>query len=262
MGLFEAIISGFVQGVTEFLPISSSGHLIIIHDFFGLEIESLSFDVAVHIATLGAVIWALREDVLDVLKVVFSKKLFSSLGLKIVVATIPAGIVGFMLSDNTLELLRTTQVVAISLIFWGIILFFADFFVIRRRHLITKIEKISWLRAVIIGLAQAIALIPGTSRSGITMTAGMFTSIDRERAARFSFLLSIPAIMGAGLLSTIDAVESGLDVSIVALVIGCIVAFVSGMFAIKFLLKYLKKGSFFWFCVYRVILGVILLIAF
>lgn len=262
MGLLEAIISGLVQGITEFLPVSSSGHLILIHELFGFENESLSFDVAIHVATLGAVVWVLREDVLKILRVVFSKKIFSSLGFKIMVATIPAGIVGFMLSDNTLELLRTTQVVAVSLIFWGIILFVADLFVMRRRHLITKIEKISWLRSIIIGLTQAIALIPGTSRSGITMTAGMFMNIDREQAARFSFLLSIPAIIGAGLLSTIDAVESGLDVSIMALIVGCAVAFVSGMFAVKFLLEFLKKGSFFWFCAYRVILGVILLIAF
>jgi len=260
MSLLEAIVSGLIQGITEFLPVSSSGHLLLIHELFGLESESLSFDVAVHVATLGAVVWVLRKEVIDILRVLFSKKLFSSLGLKIAVATIPAGIVGFILSDNAVALLRTTQVVAISFIVWGIALYMADLFVMRRRHLIARIEKISWLRAIVIGLSQAIALIPGTSRSGITMTAGMFMSIDRERAARFSFLLSIPAILGAGVLTTFDAIDAGLDVSIIALIVGCIVAFMSGIFAIKFLLEFLKKGNFFYFCVYRVIFGVILLI--
>jgi len=260
MTIPQAIIAGIIQGITEFLPISSSGHLIIVREFFGIEMESLSFDVAVHIATLIAVIWVMRKEILDIIKEFFSKKIWKSTGLKIIAATIPAVIFGLILRGDLIDIIRTTQVVAASLIFWGIVLYIADIFARRQKRLIKKLKKIGWFRAIIIGVAQAIALIPGTSRSGITMTAGLFAGIDRVRAARFSFLLSIPAILGAGALTTFEAVETGLDVSIWALIIGCIAALISGIIAIQFLLKFLEKGTYTGFAIYRIIIGILLLI--
>ncbi|MBU4315275.1 undecaprenyl-diphosphatase UppP [Patescibacteria group bacterium] len=262
MSILEAIVSGIIQGITEILPVSSSGHLILVHEIFGIEANSLSFDVALHLATLIAVLWVLREEVVDILRIVFSKKLFSSLGIKIVMATIPAGICGFLLSDNMIIALRSAQVVAISLIFWGIILYLADVFVRRYSKQRGSLEKISWFQSIVMGFAQAIALIPGTSRSGITMSAGMFAGLDKVRVAKFSFLLSIPAIFGAGVLSFFDAFNAGLDIAIAPLLIGCVTALVCGIFSIKFLLRFLQKGSFLWFAVYRVVLGVILLVLF
>ena len=260
MTFIQAIVAGIVQGITEFLPISSSGHLIIMREFFGIEMESLSFDVALHIATLVAVVWVLRKEITEIIKEFCSKKILKSVGLKIVVATIPAVVFGLWLSGDLLDALRTTQIVAYSLIFWGVMLYVADIYVKKQKGIVKKLKKISWLQAVFIGCAQAIALIPGTSRSGITMTAGLFGKIDRVRAARFSFLLSIPAILGAGVLSAFDAMEAGLDVGVGVLLVGCFAAFVSGIFAISFLLKFLEKGSFFGFAVYRIILGILLLI--
>jgi len=259
MTILQAIISGVVQGIAEFLPISSSGHLIIVRELFGIEIESLSFDVAVHVATLIAVVWVMRVEILDIVKEFFSKKFWNSIGLKIAVATIPAVIIGLLIRGDILDALRTTQVVAYSLIFWGVVLYIADVSVKKQKGFVKKLKKIKWAQAIFIGLAQAIALIPGTSRAGITMTAGMFAKIDRARAARFSFLLSIPAILGAGVLSTFDAIETGLDVEVSILIIGCASALLSGIIAIRFLLKFLEKGSFFGFAVYRIIIGIALL---
>ncbi len=260
MTIPQAIIAGIVQGITEFIPISSSGHLIIVRELFGIEMESLSFDVAVHIATLAAVVWVMRREIFDIVKEFFSKKIWKSTGLKIIAATIPAVIFGLILNGDLIDLIRTTQVVAVSLIFWGIVLFIADIFAKKQKKLIEKLQKIGWIRAIIIGIAQAIALIPGTSRAGITMTAGLFTGIDRVRAARFSFLLSIPVILGAGLLTAVEAVETGLDIGIGILIAGCIAALISGIIAIRFLLKFLEKGTFAGFAAYRIIIGLLLLI--
>jgi undecaprenyl-diphosphatase len=260
MTIFEAIISGFIQGATEFLPVSSSGHLVLIHELFGLETESLSFDVALHLATLIAVVWVLRKEVIDVVRVMFSKKIFSSLGLKVIVATVPSVIFGLLLSDGSEFLLRSTKIVAFSMIFWGIVLYASDLIARKNKKLNLGLEKISWLQSVIVGIAQAIALIPGTSRSGITMTAGMFAGIDKVRVAKFSFLLSIPAILGAAVMSFIDVIDKGLDMTITPLIIGCLVALAFGILAIEFLLRFLQKGSFLWFAIYRVILGALILI--
>ncbi|MBT3230843.1 undecaprenyl-diphosphate phosphatase [Candidatus Uhrbacteria bacterium] len=260
MTFFQAIIAGVVQGITEFLPVSSSGHLIVVRELFGIQVDSLSFDVAVHIATLVAVVWVLRGEILDIIREFFSKKWLNSVGLKIVVATIPAVIFGLWLRGDLLDALRTTQIVGYSLIFWGIVLYAADVYLKKKKGLVKKVQNIRWLQAIFIGCAQAIALIPGTSRAGITMTAGLFAKVDRVRAARFSFLLSIPAILGAGVLTMFDAIETGLDIEVSALIIGCIAALLSGIVAIKVLLKFLEKGSFFGFAVYRIILGVLLLV--
>lgn len=259
MTIWQAIISGIVQGVTEFLPVSSSGHLLIVRELFGVHVDSLSFDVAVHVATLVAVVWVMRDDIVQIIREFFSKKWWHSIAFKIVVATIPAVVFGLMLNGDLLAVLRTTQVVAVSLIFWGVILFAADVYVRKQTKLVKKLENMRWMQVVIIGLAQAVALIPGTSRSGITMTAGMLSGVNREQAARFSFLLSIPAILGAAILALVDASQTGLDIDIWELIAGCVAALISGMVAVRFLLSFLKKGTFVGFAIYRILLGLFLL---
>lgn len=260
MTILEAIVLGVVQGITEFLPISSSGHLIVLKDVFAINESSYTFDVAVHIATLLAVLWVLRGDIGTLLRELKDGIWKQSLVTKIVVATVPVVIVGLWLSGGVIDAIRTTQIAAWSLIVWGVVLYGADVFARRHKKQVKKIQKITWLQSIVVGCAQVVSLIPGTSRSGITMTAGLFAGLDRVRAAKLSFLLSIPALAGAGVLTFLDAWGNGLDVSMAPLVIGFLAALVTGVLVAQFLLRFLQKGSFAWFAMYRIALGVVILI--
>ncbi|MBU1126213.1 MAG: undecaprenyl-diphosphatase UppP [Patescibacteria group bacterium] len=260
MTIFQAIILGLVQGITEFLPISSSGHLLIFPEVLHWPLQDYDFDVTIHLATLLAVIWVLRLEVKNILLGLFKKNnKFGQLGWKIALATIPAVILGLVVSQH-IDAVRTTQLVAINLIIWGVVLWIADIYETRLKTSLSKVELLGWQQTFLTGCAQAIALIPGTSRSGITMSAGMFLGLNRETAARFSFLLGIPAILGAGALTFFDALENGLSTPIPALVAGFITAFLFGVIAIKFLLKFLVKSNFRYFALYRILLGISLLI--
>lgn len=260
MSIFHAIILGLVQGLTEFLPVSSSGHLIVFPELFGWDVSSVTFDVAIHLATLAAIIVALRVEILKLVKGVISGDAAErSLFAKIVVATIPAVVIGGLFS-NSLERLRIMPVVAVSLILWGIVLLLAEQYSKRYLRGVRDPEHMNWVQAIVIGLMQVLAFIPGTSRSGVTMSAGLFLGLDKSTAAKFSFLLAIPAIAGAGAVAGVQVFEHGLDVPISAIIAGCISAFISGLFAIRFLLLIIKKWSFAPFAIYRVIFGLILLI--
>ncbi len=260
VSVFEAIILGVVQGITEFLPISSSGHLILFKEWFGLDATSLTFDVAVHIATLLAIIWVLRKDVWEVIGELADVPWHETMLVKLLIATIPVGVVGVLLSDGAVEALRTSWIVALSLIIWGVVLWWMDGRVKSKKTNVDLTET-SWKQTLLIGLAQAIALIPGTSRSGITMIAGLGTKMSRVKAARFSFLLSIPALAGAGLFTFMDVVETGLDMAWTPLIVGFIAAFVAGLVASSFLLKFLTTNRFKPFAMYRIVLGLIVLLA-
>ncbi len=264
MNIFQAAILGLVQGIAEFLPISSSGHLVLIPQLFGWQEQSLVFDVATHLATLCAIIWVLREDIQHILQGLFSKKHDREgvLGWKIVMATLPIVFVGFLINDAFLDSLRNPVVIAIMLIVWGIILWIADEVQKRRKKSVAEPARISWKQAIAIGCAQVFALVPGTSRSGSTISAGLFAGLNRETAARFSFLLSIPAIAGAGMLVFIDVIESGEAISVFPILVGFVTAFVSGVIAMNTLLFLVQKISYGWFAVYRIILGIIVLILF
>lgn len=261
MSILQAIILGIVQGITEFLPISSSGHLIAFPQIFGWEAHGYDFDVMIHVATLLAIIVVMWDDVRGILKGLFSKKSEEGvLGWKIAVATIPAVIVGLIIAGSYIDTIRTVQIVAVNLIVWGVVLWAADYYSVRVKAIIKSVEKTSWKKAIIIGVAQAIALIPGSSRSGLTISAGLFAGMNREVAARFSFLIAIPAIAGAGVLAGIDLIENGFITPIVPLVVGFITAFLFGILAIKFLFKLIQVTNYKWFAFYRIILGVILLV--
>ena len=200
MEWWQAVILALVQGLTEFLPVSSSAHLILPSHLLGWPDQGLAFDVAVHVGTLLAVIWYFRKDIRQLssgfIKTTFLGKPNADgrLAWYIGLATIPAGLLGLLLNGSVEEYLRDTAVIATTTIFFGLLLLFAD----GRNNLQKKLNDMPLSQAIFIGMAQAIALIPGTSRSGITMTAAMLIGYERSAAARFSFLLSIPLILLAG----------------------------------------------------------------
>ncbi|MFA5946669.1 MAG: undecaprenyl-diphosphatase UppP [Patescibacteria group bacterium] len=260
MPILHAIILGLVQGLTEFLPVSSSGHLIVFPELLGWDVSSVTFDVAIHVATLGAIVVALKDDIIKVIKgIVKNNENDKSLALKIVVATIPAVVIGGLF-HNAFESWRSMTVVGAMLIVWGVVLFVADEVAKRTPRMVLLTEKMPWLAVLLIGLAQVLAFVPGTSRSGVTMSVGLLAGLSKETAAKFSFFLAIPAILGAGAVTFLEVLQNGLDVPIPSLVAGSIAAFVSGIFAIRFLLLIIKKWSFAPFAIYRVVFGVILLI--
>ncbi len=275
MNLLQAIILGIIQGLTEFLPISSTGHLILAEKWMGLErsmtAEQITAFVAViQLGTLAAVIVYFAGDILTITKGFIQGNLLwvqgirdhsprkaMRLGWLIIVGTLPIGIVGVLAKkiiegDSTKNLL----VIGGSLIVWALLLALAEQFGTRRN----EIDHIRLREAVIIGVAQAFALIPGSSRSGTTITAALFAGMSREAAARFSFLLSIPAIGAAGLLELREALHQlpGSDM-MVNLAVSTAVSAVVGYASIAFLLSYLRRHSTYVFIIYRVIVGAILL---
>ncbi len=260
MTWFEAVILALVQGLTEFLPISSSAHLILPSQILGWEDQGLAFDVAVHVGTLLAIVIYFRKEVARLasawsLSVIGKEKSDDSkLAWLIILATIPAGLSGFLFNDFISEHLRSTAVIATTTIVFGIALYIAD----KRGSRQIRLEQISIRTALVIGLSQALALIPGTSRSGITMTAALLLGFSRDAAARFSFLLSIPLIAAAGMLKGKELAETGTDNDWFLVILGTVVAFLSAYACIHFFLKFLERIGFTPFVVYRLLLGAIL----
>ena len=260
MTVFQAIVLGLVQGLAEFLPISSSAHLALTPYFLGWKDPGLSFDVALHIGTLLALTWYFRTDWLALIasswQIVRTRKVETPNErrvLYLIVATIPGAIAGLLVDDLAETTFRSPQLIACTLIVMGIILWAADRFASRER-----VEADIGLRdAVLIGCAQMFALIPGVSRSGSTITAGRALGLDRIAAARFSFLMSMPITTAAAVLKTPDALrEQGFSAPLVA---GILAAAFSSWLAITVLLRFVSRNSFGVFAVYRVILGLVVL---
>jgi len=261
MTLFEIIILAIIQGITEFLPISSSGHLLLPAELLGWVNQGLAFDVAVHVGSLLAVMIYFRSDIANMTVDWFTKGFTrqqtqnSKLAWYVIVATIPAVVVGFLLKGWIEENARTALVIAATTLFFGAVLWYADATAKRTQPL----EKLSMRQAVFIGLAQVMALIPGTSRSGITMTAGLMLGLTRESCARFSFLLSIPIILGAGLLATYDLIKVNEAVDWRALLYGAAFSFVSAYLCIYLFLSWISRIGMMPFVIYRMVLGAVLL---
>ncbi len=252
--ILKALILGIVQGITEFLPISSTAHLILIPWIFKWhgDVDTLTFDVAIHGGTLFSLLFCFYKDWLSL----FFKN--RKMLIYIIVATIPAGFAGLILRDTVEYTLRSPAIIIFTLIFFGILMLLAEWFY--KRNTINQKNGASFTDALIIGCAQTIALIPGVSRSGITITAGLFRKINRQEAARFSFLLSTPVIGGAFVLESLRVVNSE-NYSLDLMVVGFLSAAVSGYVAIKFLLNFLRKYPLNLFVYYRFILaGIILLL--
>ena len=247
--MIEALILGIVQGLTEFLPVSSTAHLIIFPWFFhwGGELDSLTFDVALHAGTLLSLIICFWKDWVDL---VFKKqKLF----MLIILASVPAGIAGFLLNDYVEHTLRSPYIIAVTLVVFGCVMLIAE-----KMNKTRTLDSMDLGDALTIGLAQAVALIPGVSRSGITISAGLFRGLERETSARFSFLLSTPIIAGATLLHARKLLKTGADHNMTLFLVGFIAAAVSGFAAIKFLLSFLKKHPLNIFVYYRFGLAVVI----
>lgn len=254
MTILQAAVLGAIQGLTEFLPVSSSGHLVVFPVLFGWEPQGMTFDVAVHLATLLAIIVAMRRELGSLWKGVRSGTAADrALVAKLLVGTIPAVAVGLFLGDM-LDSVRSVTVVAWMLILWGIALGIVDRFA-KKKSTDRRVHDVSWRQAIVIGVIQAFALIPGTSRSGATITAGLAMGLERAQAARYAFLLAIPAIAAAGAKTAFDVTKTGLDVSVAPMVVGFVSALVFGIIAIRFLLAILKRGGFLGFAIYRIALG-------
>ena len=264
-----ALLLGLVQGATEFLPISSSAHLYAIPYLFGISdplLSSLAFAAVIHLGTLAAVLVALRSDVMRLTRVAL--RLITSAGrhrgdpaderliLAIIIGTIPAVIVGVAAGDLLESAVRTPLVVAGAVTAGALLLWFAERVSTRERPL----QSVGVIDGLMIGLAQALALIPGISRSGATISGGLLLGFRRESAARFGFLLGIPAIAGAGAIELRRLLESSEDLAASAplLLIGVVSAFVSGLFAIKLLFRILDGGSTRIFVVYRFVFAAVL----
>ncbi len=265
MIFYHIIILSLVQGITEFLPISSSGHLVLLHHFFNVEtgydwVKDQTIDVAVHVGTLFSVLVYFKADVMKLfcgLKGLCfkTKNNNTALALHVIIASIPVIIAGAALSILKPSWLHNIELIAWTSIIFGILLWWVD----QKYEANKSIDKMTIRHAIGIGLAQSLALIPGTSRSGITMTAARYYGFSRTEAARFSLLLSILAISGAGTLGGIDLIKSndlslGLDALLAA-----IFAFISGLIAITLMMKWLSRATFTPFAIYRIALGVALL---
>ena len=256
MTLLPLILLALIQGVTEFLPVSSSGHLVLFHHLYDGGVsearwaDDLMLDVAVHVGTLLAVLVYFWRDILNML-LLRDRVMIAYL----ILASLPVIGAGYLLYVTQPELLRSLEVMAWMTLIFGIVLYLAD-----RRPEQYELAKIGWQHALLIGLAQVLALIPGTSRSGITMTAARALGYTRTAAARFALLLSIPALAGAGVLAGKDVIESGDAALTEAVILAAIFAFISALIVIAALMKYLQHFSFTPFAIYRVGLGICLLV--
>jgi len=248
--IFEAIILGIVQGLTEFLPVSSTAHLILFPWFLGWkgEVNTLTFDIALHAGTLAALLLCFWKDWIELF--IKKQKLFGM----IILASIPAGVVGFFLNDIVEKNLREPVLISMMLIVVGFIMLAAE-----KSEQYKDMEKTNYMDALSIGIAQAIALIPGVSRSGITISAGLFKGLKREASARFSFLIATPIIAGATVLHLRKLLSSQGLYDFQLLSAGIITSFVTGVIAIKFLMNFLKKYPLNIFVYYRFILAVVII---
>ncbi|NMM44778.1 undecaprenyl-diphosphate phosphatase [Rhodospirillaceae bacterium KN72] len=256
MLLHHILVLAAVQGITEFLPISSSGHLIVTGHILGWPDQGLAMDIAVHIGTLFAVMIYFWRDVWQ-MTVGVGRAATGRGGppvrliVNVIVATIPVVIAGFFLKDMVETQFRSVELIGWTTLGFGIVLWIAD-------HVgmtIRRIEHIAWPTALVIGLAQVLALVPGTSRSGITMTAARFLGLEREDAARFSMLISIPTIAGAGLLAGYDIYKAG-DLTLTGdFVIAAGLSFATALIAIALMMAWLRRSGFGIFVLYRIALG-------
>jgi undecaprenyl-diphosphatase len=271
MEILTAIILGIIQGLTEFLPISSSAHLILVPWFFGWKPEGLVFDVALHVGTALAVLvffwkdWVslAKETILGIKEGAPFGNTHRKLAWLLVIGTLPALIVGLKFEDTLETRLRSPLITVFTLVALGMLLFYAE----KRSKQNRTMEMFAWGDAIWIGLSQAVALIPGVSRSGITMTTAMLRNSNRTCAARFSFLLSTPVIVGAGILQGWKLIRvlrhpigDAAAINWYALLLGIAVAAITGFLCIKFFLRYLQTKSFMPFVIYRLLLAGIVLV--
>ena len=258
----QVVVLGVLQGLTEFLPISSSAHLILLPLLVSWPDQGLAFDVAVHVGTLLAVLAYFRRDLLRMghnwlRSLAASDRVGdSNMVWFLLVGTVPAGVCGIAINAFGTELLRSAWVITGATVFFALLLWWCD----RYKRGARGDADIGWRDALLIGAAQSLALIPGASRAGVTITAGLALGLTRETAARFSFLLSIPVVVGAGVLKAMEAWSSQEPVAWDAMLIGTLIAFVCAYVTIHFFLKLVDRVGLFPFVIYRLVLGAVLLV--
>ncbi len=255
MNIFESLFLGIVQGLTEFLPVSSSGHLVLFQKLFGIEEGALSFSIAVHFATLLSVFVVFWRDILEMIK-----KPFSKLTLLVIAGTIPTVIIAFAFKDFFERVFSTGATLGLDFFITGTALLYAE----SARSKEKKLDETTYIDAAAIGVAQGVAILPAVSRSGLTIAGALLRGLNREFALRFSFLMSIPPILGAAVLDVYDMIKTGegfaSEIGTIPLIVGMVAAAVSGYVAIRFMLRLLKKGSFRYFAYYVFILGALVII--
>lgn len=255
MSILEAILLGIVQGFSEFLPISSSGHLVLLQKIFGIKEGALTFDIALHLATLVAVMVVYRKKIIEIIK-----KPFSKLPVYIVLGTIPIGILGLLFNDIIERFFETGATLGVGFIFTGLILMLAENIGKKERDL----EKMKASDPLLIGTAQAVAMLPAVSRSGMTISSALALGIERKTAADFSFLLSIPAILAAVVLDVYKMVKTGENtlsaIGVAPIIVGMIFAAVCGYFAVRTMLKLIQNRKLKYFSWYLWGLGALVLL--
>lgn len=253
MNLIQAIILGIVQGLTEFLPISSSGHLVLMQKIFGITEPALIFDTSVHLGTLLAVFAVFKDDILSILR-----KPFQRLTWLLLAGTIPTAVIGVVFKDVFEEMFHTGSTLGIEFLITGAVLMLSGM----QKSGKKGVRETSFVDAAFIGVMQGAAIMPAISRSGLTISGALFRKLDREFAARFSFLMSIPAILGAAAFQVKDMLEigGGGGISYGTLVAGSLAAALAGYVSIKYMLEILRKGKIRYFAYYVFVLGALVLV--
>ena len=263
--MFQAFILGIVQGVTEFLPVSSSGHLVLIPAVLDWNSPALVFDATVHLATMLAVVLVFWKDIRDIIIAWFGQlklgKPFatteSRLGWWIIIGTIPGVLAGLLLKDTFEDLFGNPRAAGAFLLVTAIVLVLAELLGKRKKNL----DSMSWLDGLLIGIGQAVAIAPGISRSGATITVGMLRGLTRESSARYSFILALPIIFGAWLVQFYDIIgQGGLSAEIPVLLVGFFSAGITGYLAIRWLLNYVRQHRLYPFAVYCLVIGILAII--
>lgn len=258
MDTLQAILLGIVQGITEFLPVSSSGHLQIAKELLGVEIENnITFDVTLHAATVLSTIVVLWQELWRLVKGVFSRTFNEEQAylLKVILSMIPAGVVGVLFADQIEALFTSLWFVGVMLLLTAVLLSFAYYAKPRQK------ANISYRDAFLIGCSQAVATMPGLSRSGTTIATGLLLGNDKSSVANFSFIMVIPVILGKMLLDILSGEMAAMSVPTEALVSGFIAAFVSGTLACKFMIEIVKRGRLIWFALYCAVVGAICIVS-
>jgi undecaprenyl-diphosphatase len=255
MNLIQAILLGIVQGVTEFLPISSSGHLVLMQKIFGITEPTLIFDTSVHLGTLFAVFVVFKDDIIGLLK-----KPFQKLTWLLLAGTIPTAIIGVLFKDTFEQMFHSGSTLGFEFLITGAILLWSG--MLKSGH--KRVKETSYFDAVFIGIMQGIAIMPAISRSGLTISGALFRKLDRDFAAKFSFLLSIPAIIGATVFQIKDIVEigsgSGVGIGIGVLFSGSVAAALAGYVSIKYMLQVLRSGKLKYFAYYVLVVGILVIL--
>ncbi|MCR5519635.1 MAG: undecaprenyl-diphosphate phosphatase [Bacteroidales bacterium] len=263
MEWFEALILGLVQGLTEFLPVSSSGHLTIGRELLGIEASGdLVFEVTVHAATVLSTIVVFRKEILKLLRGLFRFKMNDETDyiLKIIVSMIPVFVVGMFFKDQVEAMFASMMVVGLALIVTALLLFFSDFASRKAQEENSARNGIKYWQALAVGIGQAMAVIPGLSRSGTTISTGLICGVKREVMAQFSFLMVLVPILGEAFLDIVSGEMAASTVGTLPLVVGFLAAFVSGLFACRVMIALVRRARLSWFAIYCAIVGILVLI--